>query len=410
MAEQNIKKARYRIKNDAGVYETIYFETSMDQVEGLDSKMGEVEGLINDRYTKGQSDEMFRAVETEITEVENAVEGLVTRVTKNEKDIVSLNESLTNEVNRAQGVEADLQAQINGLDASIEAINHPESGILKQSKDYTDSKIKDLGDIVDGIEGSLGSSNAELTGKIEALEGVVSSNKAEVDGAISSLEGRLTGLTTRVDVAETAIEDLRGADARLESEIQSVKDAIGSKNSNTLVFSTMDEFVEAAAGLTPKIGDLVFVIDIKKSFIYKGADAAKVLDIANVPAGFVVFDEITTEIDLQSYAKRSEVEGHVATLEGKITSEQERAMAAEKALADSIEAVNGVVGTHGERLTVLEGAVKTQGEAIENLTQDTYTKAEVDKIVDDAVTAQMSYCGKVEPTGKKVGHVFIELI
>ena len=385
MAEQNIKKARYRIKNDAGVYETIYFETSMDQVEGL----------INDRYTKGQSDEMFRAVETEITEVENAVEGLVTRVTKNEKDIVSLNESLTNEVNRAQGVEADLQAQINGLDASIEAINHPESGILKQSKDYTDSKIKDLGDIVDGIEGSLGSSNAELTGKIEALEGVVSSNKAEVDGAISSLEGRLTGLSTRVDVAESAIEDLRGVDAQLAAEIQKVKDAVGAKNSNTLVFETREEF--EAATLDPKTGDLIFIISEKKSHIWNGSS-------------WILFDEITTEIDLQSYAKRSEVEGHVATLEGKITSEQERAMAAEKALADSIEAVNGVVGTHGERLTVLEGTVASQGEAIENLTQDTYTKAEVDKIVDDAVTAQMSYCGKVEPTGKKVGHVFIELI
>ena len=405
-----IKRAKYRIKNEQGVYETIYFETSMDQVEGLDTKMGEVEGLINDRYTKAQSDEMFRGVEAEISEAEQAIEGLVNRVSKNETDIASLNEALTNEVDRAQGVETDLQNQINSLDGKIEAINHPESGILKQSKDYTDSKIKDLGDIVDGIEGSLGSSNAELTGKIEALENTVASNKAEVDGNITSLEGRLTGLSTRVDVAESAIEDLRGADARLESEIQSVKDAIGSKNSNTLVFSTMDEFVEAAAGLTPKIGDLVFVIDIKKSFIYKGADAAKVLDIANVPAGFVVFDEITTHVDLKDYAKRSEVEAHVADLTALVNAETTRATEAEKALADSITAVEGVVSTHGERITVLEGTVKTQGEAIENLTQDTYTKAEVDKIVDDAVTAQMSYVGKVQPENKKTGHTWIELI
>ena len=235
----------------------------------------------------------------------------------------------------------------------------------------------------------------KIDGKIEALENTVASNKAEVDGEIASLNGRVSGLTTRLDVAETAIEDLRGADAELMAEIQKVKDAVGAKNSNTLVFETREEF--EAATLDPKVGDLIFIISEKKSHIWNGSS-------------WILFDEITTEIDLQSYAKRSEVEGHVATLEGKITSEQERAMAAEQALADSIEAVNGVVGTHGERLTVLEGTVASQGEAIEALTQDTYTKAEVDKIVDDAVTAQMSYCGKVEPTGKKVGHVFIELI
>ena len=391
-----IKRAKYRIKNEQGVYETIYFQTSMDQVEGLDTKLSETENAINDRYTKAQSDEMFRNVEAEINETEQAVEGLMNRVSKTETDIASLNEALTNEINRAQSVEADLQAQINSLDASIEAINHPESGILKQSKDYTDEKVKDLTDgVIKDLENSLGSSNVELTGKIEALENTVNSNKAEVDGAISSLEGSLTGLTTRVDVAESAIEDLRGADAELMAEIQKVKDAVGAKNSNTLVFETREEF--EAATLDPKVGDLIFIISEKKSHIWNGSE-------------WVLFDHITTELDLKDYAKKSEVAAHVSDLTASIEAEKVRAEAAEKALSDSIEAVNGVVGTHGERLTVLEGTVASQGEAIEALTQDTYTKAEVDKIVDDAVTAQMSYVGKVQPENKKVGHVFIELI
>ena len=383
----------------------------MEQVEGLDSKMEEVAGLINDRYTKSEVDGSLSLLNDEITATEQIVEGLNGRLTVAESNITSLQDGLAAEIARATGVEEGLQQQIDALNSDVEAINHPQSGILAGAKKYTDEEIAKLNGIVGELEGSLGASSSELAGKIEELQGLVNSNKSETDAAIEVVNGRLTAVTSRVDVLEGNVSDLREADEKLASDIQSIKDVIAGQGSDTKVFANMDEFV--GANLTPKVGDMVFILDIKKAFIYRGADAPAVLDVANVPSGWVIFDEITTDIDLVDYAKKSEVSEAVATLEGKITSEQERAMAAEQALADSIEAVNATVGTHGERLSVLETKVEANTSDINTLKETTYTKTEVDAIVDGEVTLSMNVMSATLPTEvekRRVGHVWIEII
>ena len=406
-----IKNAKYRIKDENGNYQIIHFETSMEQVEGLDSKMEEVAGLINDRYTKSEVDGSFRAVETEINQVEEIAQGLNDRLTISEGDITTLKSDLAAEIARSTGVEEGLQQQIDALNADVEAINHPQSGILAGAKKYTDEEIAKLNGIGGDLEGSLGASSSELTGKIEALEGVVASNKSETDAAIEVVNGRLTAVTSRVDVLEGNVSDLREADEKLATEIQNIKNHVAGQGSDTKVFANMDEFI--GANLTPKVGDMVFILDIKKAFIYRGADAPAVLDVANVPAGWVIFDEISTEIDLVDFAKKAEVEGHVATLEGKITAEQGRAEAAEKALADSIASVQGNVDTHGERITALEGVTATHTSEINTLKETTYTKEQVDTIVDTEVTLAMNVMSTTLPAEvekRRVGHVWIELI
>ena len=406
-----IKNAKYRIKDENGNYQIIHFETSMEQVEGLDSKMEEVAGLINDRYNKSETDNMFRGVNDEINQVEAIAEGLNGRLTIAESNITSLQDGLASESERAQGVEANLQAQIDALNSDVEAINHPESGILAGAKKYTDEEIAKLNGIVGDLEGSLGSSSSELAGKIEELQGLVNSNKSETDAALEVVNGRLTAVTSRVDVLEGNVSDLRDVDAELATEIQNIKNHIAGQGSDTKVFANMDEFI--GANLTPKVGDMAYVLDIKKAFIYRGADAPAVLDVANVPAGWVIFDEISTEIDLVDYAKKSEVEEAVSTLEGKITAEQGRAEAAEKALADSIASVQGNVDTHGERITALEGVTATHTSEINTLKETTYTKEQVDTIVDTEVTLAMNVMSTTLPAEvekRRVGHVWIELI
>ena len=406
-----IKNAKYRIKDENGNYQIIHFETSMEQVEGLDSKMEEVAGLINDRYNKSETDNMFRGVNDEINQVEAIAEGLNGRLTIAESNITSLQDGLAAEIARSTGVEEGLQQQIDALNADVEAINHPQSGILAGAKKYTDEEIAKLNGIVGDLEGSLGASSSELAGKIEELQGLVNSNKSETDAALEVVNGRLTAVTSRVDVLEENVADLRDADAELATEIQNIKNHVAGQGSDTKVFANMDEFI--GANLTPKVGDMVFILDIKKAFIYRGADAPAVLDVANVPAGWVIFDEISTEIDLVDYAKKSEVEEAVSTLEGKITAEQGRAEAAEKALADSIASVQGNVDTHGERITALEGVTATHTSEINTLKETTYTKEQVDTIVDTEVTLAMNVMSTTLPAEvekRRVGHVWIELI
>ena len=375
--------AKYRIKNEEGQYEVVHFETSMKQVVGLDDKVAEVEGLIADRYTKEETNGFFQSVGAEIDAVEAIAEGLNTRLTTVEGEVVGVKGALANEIARAEGVEADLQNQVDGLNAKIEGINHAETGILKQAKDYTDSKIADVNGVIGDLDGQLGASKAELEGKITDLAGTVEANKVAIEGTVASLEGRLVGVTGRVDGLEGNVADLRGEDARLASEIQNIKDVIANQGSDTKVFATMDEFL--AADLSPKVGDLAFIIQNKRSYIYKGADAPMSLDLPTPPAGWVLFDEISTEIDLVDYAKKDEVEALIAVLDAKVVAETERAQGAEQALND----------------------------AIEGLTQNTYTKEEVDAIVNDEVALSMNVMSTTQPTEiekRRIGHVWIELI
>lgn len=404
----NIKNGRYRMLNEEGQYEVVHFETNLQMVVGLDGKVAEIEGSIADRYTKEETDGFFQSVGTEIDTVEEIANGLNTRLTTVEGDVVTLQTGLANEIARATGVEGVLQNQIDELEAKVEGFNHAETGILAASKAYTDGKIADVNASIEALEEQLGASNTDLEGKVDALASVVESNKVAIEGTVASLDGRVATVEGKVGTLEGAVADLRGEDTRLAQEIQNVKDVIANQGSDTKVFANMDEFL--GAGLSPKVGDLAFIIDIKKAFIFKGADAPMSLDLPTPPAGWVLFDEISTEIDLVDYAKKSDVEGSMAGLDGKIVAETERAQGAEQALNGAIEGLRGVVTDNGAKITALEGITATHTDEINNLKETTFNQGEVEALIDSAVTAQMSYMGLVEPQGKKAGHVWIEVI
>lgn len=199
-----------------------------------------------------------------------------------------------------------------------------------------------------------------------------------INGEVDAVEEIANGLAGRLDEVNTQITTLQGEDARLAGEIQSIKDVLANAGSDNKVFETLEEF--KGAELEAKIGNLVFVVDIKKAFIFKGIDT---LSIEGVPAGWVVFDEITTELDLVNYVKKEE-----------------------------LATVQSAVAEHGGRLTAVESTVVDHTgriDALEVANGQVYTKAQVDVLVDQAVTEQMTVCGAIQPTGKKQGHVWIEL-
>lgn len=199
-----------------------------------------------------------------------------------------------------------------------------------------------------------------------------------INGEVDAVEEIANGLAGRLDEVNTQITTLQGEDTRLAGEIQSIKGVLANVRSDNKVFATMEEF--KSASLEPKIGDLVYVIDVKKAFIFKGIEA---LAYEGIPAGWVLFDEITTELDLVNYVKKAE-----------------------------LQAVQSEVANHGERLTIVESTIDNHTgriDALEAVNGQAYTKAQVDVLVDRAVTEQMTVCGAIQPTGKKQGHVWIEL-
>src|SRR5699024_9781125 len=134
---------------------------------------------------------------------------------------------------------------------------------------------------------------------VQTLESAKSYADTKIGEAKTALEGSIATVDGKVSANESAISDLR--------------DAISNKNSNTIVVETEAEI--ATANSNPKVGDLAFVITSKRAYIYKGVEA---LTAKNAPEGWVVFDEITNELDLVNYLKKSEAESTYRKLVDKI--------------------------------------------------------------------------------------------
>ncbi len=279
---------------------------------------------------------------------------------------------------------ATLQGKVGNIEADIEAINakdleqdtalgqlRDKDSALEVRIDGHDSEISGLKAKDVELEGSI-AKNAEEVEKLKAkdveLQGLVEANTEAIATEVARAKGQ-----------EEAIRNELASDkAELENKINEVKAAITDKNSNTLVFSTMDEFL--GASLSPKVGDLAFVVDVKKAFIYKGADAAVVLDLPTPPAGWVLFDEISTELDLVNYLTKAEaastyrakadkiVEGDLDSgLQGKINGKADLTHVASEisrveGLVDAVEAT--VAEIPGQITSAVEGAKAELNSAI----------------------------------------------
>lgn len=248
-----------------------------------------------------------------------------------------------------------LQGKVGNIEANIEAINAKD---LEQ-----DTALGQLRDKDGALEVRIDGHDSEISGlkaKDVELQGLVEANTQ----AIATEASRATG-------EEAAIRgELAQAKGELQGEINNLKSAISDKNSNTSVFSTMDEFL--GASLSPKVGDLAFVVDVKKAFIYKGAEASVALELPIPPAGWILFDEISTEVDLVNYLTKVEaastyrakadkiVEGDLdSALQGKINGKADLVHVASEisrveGLVDAVEAT--VAEIPGQITSAVEGA------------------------------------------------------
>ena len=286
---------------------------------------------------------------------QQAITKLAQGLHQKSKDLVAV------ERNRALEVEGQISAKVDKNISDIAAINNAETGILKQAKDYVDAAIegvdtsalgsriaavetknieqdkeiakkvakadvvnglketlegkvldarqgKVLKDLVDGEVARATTAEGVLAGRLGVIEGVgegsinkaLQDAKVYTDGKIGEVNGAISGLEGRV--------------ATNEGEISNIKDILANKNSNTIVIETEEEI--SIENPTPKIGDLAFVISTKRAYIYKGIQAAI---LSGIPDGWVVFDEITNELDLVNYLKKTDAEATYRKIADKIT-------------------------------------------------------------------------------------------
>ena len=304
--ELTIRKAKYRVKNSEGKYEVVYLETSADQVEQTSDR------VFVTPEEKSQITSNKEAIAAETKARETAVNGLSGRldviegtgegsVKKALQDAKSYADEKVQEVN---GANAALSERVDANEAALGTVDTriatAKTDAIDTAKAHTNSEISKIytaykaadAKVLEDAEAKVKEAKTALEGSISTVDGKVDSAKTELKGSIDTLTGRVSAN---------------------ESEISKLKNAVSNKNSNTIVVETEDEI--ATENPNPKVGDLAYVISSKRAYIFKGVSA---IAVKSVPQGWVVFDEITSELDLVDYLKKDEAEATYRKLSDKI--------------------------------------------------------------------------------------------
>ena len=279
-------------------------------------------------------------------------------------------------IKSTQAVKVQLQQKVEGVlkpvnPATLAELVKLQNGVNLETKvGEIESSVVAVGGRVGTLEGQMTQAQSDIAG-LKAKDGQL---EQSINSHVGTLTQSIQNEVTRATGEEAAIRgELATAKQSLETEIQGIKSTIANTNSNTLVYANMDEFNEAAASLNPKVGDLVFVVDVKKAFIYKGEDAVALLDLV-VPEGWILFDEISTDVDLADYLTKANaqatyrakavaiVEGDLdSALQGKINGKADLTHVTSEVtrVEGLVTTVDGKVDALGGRVGVVEGAVAT---------------------------------------------------
>ena len=471
---------------EANVEDTL---ESDSQTTALSAKQGKVlKGMIDAQSSQlstieGKVDKAIEDIAGLGTDLEGRLDTAEAAIAKNTAAITkevqdrtqavnAVDSKLTAEVSRATAAEGALGSRIDGVETSVEevrsSVDTKTAQTLKDAKAYTDEKVVEINAANEALKTKVEANEAALglvDGKIAAAksEAINTSNAhttseiAKIDAAykaadVQTLESAKSYADTKIGEAKTALEGsiatvdgkvttLTGKVSANESAISDLRDAISNKNSNTIVVETEAEI--ATANPTPKVGDLAYVISSKRAYIYKGVEA---LTAKNAPEGWVVFDEITNELDLVNYLKKSEAETTYRKLVDKIaesdlatdlsskingkadtsyvnTELAKKATPAQitaavtpvsqKANANESAIAQEVTDRQGE-ITRVEGLVTSVDGKVDGLStslteKETALKAE-DAKLNNRINKFVPVVSNEEPVDTEAGHVWLELV
>lgn len=322
-----------------------------------------------------------------------------------------------------------IDADVEAVDAKavknaedIAAINHAETGILKQSKDYTDSEVAKVQSEVDALETYVGTipDGATATNVIAYVQEKTSGIATE--GAMTELGNRVT--TVEGDVATIKGDYLKGTDkTELNGLIETAQaTADGAQSYAEGVAGDLAEAVEALEGadadqieriaalegtIVGLSGAMHFegVIETDPTTITEGYEQGDVVIHGNKEyvwnnGAFVEFGDASVNAEAITA-----LTGRVTTAEGKISTLENEMDVVEGAVATKVEQsvydqkiaeLAGVDTALGNRITTLEGKFGGADGSVEDMIAD--AKAEA---IEAAATDAASKDSALEVTLKK---------
>lgn len=307
------KYAKYRVKNAEGKYEIVYLETDMNQVEGLNeaiaqinsdiesaesnaiiaanentsSEIERVEGVISELDTAYKAadtliEERLDVLESntsDLSSVKDQVEAnkqaIAKEVTDRTEAISTVDSKITDEISRATSAEEALGLRIDGIDAAYksadsETLNSAkayadsqDTAKLLEAKAYTDQAVAGL---VDGAPEALNTLK-ELADALEAHEDAydallqtvgLKAEKTYVDEEISKINATTSGLDSDITALEGTVSALDSAyklaDSQLSSRITTLEEVVNGEDGIANIKSDLEKAKEDILANTSAIG------------------------------------------------------------------------------------------------------------------------------------------------------------
>lgn len=470
------------------------------EIAKIDAAFKEADTTINGRL------DSLESATSDLGEIRTNISSNASAISKEVSDrkaaVESVEERLNEEISRATGVESQLTERINAVSGEVtrveELVGTKATETLNSAKSYTDEKVAAANSAlelrVEANETALGLVDGKIsTAKTEAIDTAKAHTNSEIskiDAAYKAADTQVLSdaksyADTKIGEAKTALENsISTVDAKVDStkvelqgnidtlagrvsvnetDIQNLKDAVSNKNNNTIVVNTEDEI--AIENPTPKVGDLAYVISSKRAYIYKGTTKSAVsgefkagetvvgadLITRTVPTGWVVFDEITSELDLVDYLKKTDAEATYRKLSVKIAESDlatelvnkidakadksyvdgELAKKTNEAYVNSkVEEVVAPVRTESAQnkaniakevqdrtaeITRVEGVITSKVDAAKKELTSSLTEKEDALKAEDAklnnkISKFATVVSAVEPVDTEAGHVWLELV
>ena len=474
-------------KNAADIAKEVQDRTQA--INAINSKVSELDAAYKNADTaiNGRLDALEGAT-NDLEQIRNDIESnstaIAAEVSERQAAVKSVDDKITAEVSRATAAEVALGKRIDSVEGEVERVEElvdtKAAETLQSAKSYTDGKVSEINNAADALkarveanegqlatvdariatakEGAVNEAKAHTNAEIAKIDTaykaadaqVLADAKAHTDSEVGKLNANLTnsinavdtkadGINTKVVAVEGDVAALTERVSTNESDINNLKSLVSNKNNNTVVVNTQSEI--AGANPNPKKGDLAFAVEDKKSFIFNGTE-------------WVVFDEISSELDLVDYMKTADAKATFRKLSEKITySDLESTLAskinnkADKSYVDTqlaektneayvnskVEAVVAPVRTqaanNASAITDLRSDLDDEVSRLEQLSSDNFSTlsrnieavdnkatdlsaslTEKETALNNRISKFVPVLGNEEPQGTEAGHVWLELV
>lgn len=387
-----------------------------DRLEGDSDAIAAINGVLSgkansaDVYTKSEVDAQHQTMTTSVNALDGKVDAEVNRAKAAEKvnadNLTALSTKvdavkavsdkaaadLTDEVNRAKGVEAELSTKVNAVEvkadtnadgiaslvddvATLEtALNGAKSDINGLTNDLATEVSRATtkeGELEAGIAANA-QKVADLTTRTTAVEGEVSTIKTDVDAVEAALNAEISRATTKEGELESAINTLNGNAETIGSVAHGVADA---KHYTDDEIAKLEAKVDASVtGFATK--SEVANVDAKVDTLKSRVDAIETVDAYTKAEVDQMISDIDVTDQLVDYAKTADIEANYQPkgdyltehqdISGKadatdLSAEVSRATAAEGTLTTSIS-------DEVTRATTAEGELSDRVTTLENTT------------------------------------------